>query len=101
MHVLHEIVEMHPAFAIHGNGFVKQVHQHRFAAPDFAVNIKALRRFGFFAAARQAKPFAPAARPGMRFVMVQRLEQALQFFGTEFLHGIMGQFARGDFRAVT
>ena len=42
--LLHEGVEMHPAFALDGDGVVKQVHQHRLAAPDAAVDVETARR---------------------------------------------------------
>src|SRR5580692_11103222 len=44
MHVKHEFVKMRAALAEHRTRFEEQIHQHRLAAPDVAVDVEALER---------------------------------------------------------
>ena len=40
MHVGHEFVKMHTAFADHGTGLEEEIHQHRLATTNFPVDIQ-------------------------------------------------------------
>src|SRR6185437_6166094 len=43
VHVGHEFVEMHAAFANDCTGFKKEIHQHRLAAANLSVDVEALK----------------------------------------------------------
>ena len=67
MHLGHEFVEMHAAFARHHARFKKQIHQHGLAATDTAVKIKSLHRRLRLAARKH-----PAERRRLAREMVRR-----------------------------
>ena len=46
MHVAHERMKMRPALARAFDGVEEHVHQHRLAAPDRPMDVKAARRLG-------------------------------------------------------
>ena len=45
VHVRHEAMKVRPALPRHVGGGVEEIHQHRLAAPDRAVDVQAARRF--------------------------------------------------------
>ena len=54
VHVDHEFVEMRAAFSLDRARIVEQIHQHRFAAPDVAIDVNAFEsRLLFFAGRKQ------------------------------------------------
>jgi hypothetical protein len=54
VHIDREFAEMPAAFSLHRARFDEQIHQHRFAAPDIAVDIDAFKpRLLFLAAGEQ------------------------------------------------
>ena len=67
MHVEHEGVEMHPACPRHRSRGEKQIHQHRFAAPDRPPEIKPLRRRFLLPKPGQARE--PAEPSALRLIL--------------------------------
>src|SRR6185312_6847552 len=62
MHVGHEFVEVHATLADDGAGLEKKIHQHRLAAADLSVDVKALdwrtRLFAFSEEPAKRRRFA-------------------------------------------
>jgi hypothetical protein len=92
MNFEHEFMEMDPALVIARDGFIKQVHEHGFAAPDRPVKIQTLGcRFGW--PPRKAKPLAPAGATAGRFICAKRMPERLQFFGRQRLDRVVMEVA--------
>jgi hypothetical protein len=99
MRLLHEGVEMQPLLARHLGCFKKQVHEHGFAAPDLAHQIKPLRGVSARRGGGAAKK--PAKQPGGLgggvqgggVITAQRLPQGLQTLHRRGLGRVGRQFA--------
>jgi len=102
--LLHELVEMDAAFAFDQCFGEEQIHQHGFAAADFAHQIKAAGMiFGSFIEAFQPQQAAEEAiilalLGGI--VVFEFLPKVLETFGGERLGGIGLECAAGQQRAV-
>jgi hypothetical protein len=68
VHFQHERVEMHPALLLDRRRREKQIHQHRFAAPDRPPQIKPLRR-GLRITEQPAEPAARGRRVITQFAV--------------------------------
>lgn len=66
--LLHEGMEVHAAFALDRRVFEKQIHDHRLATADPAVEVQTLGRN--VAAALQAETLFPAHRAAARFIIL-------------------------------
>ena len=101
---LHEGVEVDTASARNGTRLKKQIHQHRFAATDPAVDIDSARaRLPRLLGRDEAQQLPPAASSGhrlLRLIMQQRAMQHLQLFGCKLLHGVAFQQISGAAGAV-
>ena len=99
MRLLHEGVEMEPLLARHLGCFKKQVHEHGFAAPDLAHQIKPLRglpaRRGGGAAKKSAKQPGGlgCGFQGGGVITAQRLPKSLQTLHRRGLGRVGRQFA--------
>ena len=106
MRLLHEGVEMEPLLARDLGGFKKQVHEHGFAAPDLAHQIKPLR--GLLARRGGGAAKQPAEQPGGLgcnvqgggVIAAQRLPQSLQTLHRRSLGGIGRQFTGREARLI-
>ena len=78
--------------------FVKQIHEHGFAAADAAINIEPEGRI--LAAPGKAEAFLPAGGARRRRIAGQRPVQALQLFRQQLLRRIGFQRPIGDALAV-
>lgn len=93
MHVEHEGMEMDAPLPLDMKLVVKEVHQHRLAAPDRTPQINAAQRLGL--AARKTPEQAAALGHRFEFGL-----QPVQPFGGGALLGIGAKFARRDQRVI-
>src|SRR6516162_6344822 len=99
VNVEHELVKMRAAFSPHRTALKKQVHEHRLAASDVAVDIEALdRQLCLLAACKQ-----PAERRGIsRGPMLGNPRfQLRQFFNNSELRIVTLDAAGGEITGVT
>ncbi len=92
--LLHERVEMDPALFRDRRGAEEQVHQHRLAAPDPAVDVEPLRRLDTAAAQPEALlPAGASGGAGLGLIADQGMMQAFELLRGQFLDGIGPQVA--------
>jgi hypothetical protein len=100
VNVAHEGVKVRTLFSGYRRGFIKQVHQHRLAATNAAVEIEPLRRRRFVTRA-ETEPIKPALLAAFGRVAVQCARETGKLFGGELLRRIGLQFAGIHQRAIT
>ena len=80
MHLLHEGVEMHPAFRLDRRLGEEQIHQHGFAATDAAEDVKARPLFDLGLAPIAEAEQTPNRAPVLGLIVPQPAMQQLEFF---------------------
>ena len=96
MHVGHEGVKMRPALARRRDGVEEHVHQHRLAAADGPMDVKAARRLGGL----RAKQPREAARLCLGLVALQFGGERVELADELRLRGVGLEPALGDERAI-
>ncbi len=98
VHVGHEFVKMHAAFALHHAGREEQIHQHGLAAADFAVDVKPFqRRAGLLAFGEQP---AERRRLARHPALIETVRERRHLRRQHRLAGIGLNFSGGDERRV-
>ena len=97
VHFAHELVEMYPPLAFNGRAVKEQIHQHRLAPADIAIDVQPLGRRLLLGTAKQELP--PALLLA-RVILIQAVMQHLQLFGRQFLGRIRVQRAAAAQRVV-
>ena len=98
LHVQHELVEVHPPLRLERHRGEEEVHEHRLAAADIAMEVDAARRLGRRVLPPEAEPAQePAAvRLRRRPVGLQLARQPLEPVGSRPLQRVGLELACGD-----
>src|ERR1700722_10367476 len=96
MHISHEGVKMRPALARLLDCIEEHIHQHRLAAADWPMDVKAARRLGGL----HAKQSREAARLALHLIALQVVGERVEAANHLRLCGIGRESALGNERTV-